>query len=232
MLSSKNRTALSAIATVMLAMLAGTSAHAGRKEFLKLQGRTVAELTPPGWTVAPQGFAAGDLNKDSVEDWAIVFETAVKNKKKEIPRERVLVVAVGSSEGKFTPLLTNDRLILKKERASDKDPFDGVEILNRVLQVDFSGAAGWEWDAAYKFRWENGDFYLIGSEHHSTQQSDPSNEYRLITYYPTSKYEVAKPRKGKQLIPLENSRPLKLGEVGPARTFEPHVEREGLARTR
>lgn len=231
MLPSQKRTLFFAIAALTFASTAATTALAGRKEFLKLQGRTVAELTPPGWNIAPHGFAAGDLNKDSVDDWAIVFETAVK-KKKELPQERVLLVALGSPEGNFTPLLTNDRLILKKERASDNDPFDGLEILNRVLQLDFSGAAGWEWDASYKFRLENGDFYLIGSEHHSTQQTDPSNEYHLITYYPTAKYEVTKPRKGKQLLPLDNPRPLKLSEIGPARTFEPHVEREGLARTR
>lgn len=215
---------------LVLVALNTNPAHAALKDFLSRQGKSVADLTPPGWKIANHGFAAGDLNKDSVDDWAIVFETA--GKKRAVPKERILVIALGSADGNYTPHLANERFILKKEYAGAKDPFDGVEILNRVLQVDFSGASGWDWDASYKFRFDNGDFYLIGSEHHSVQQSDSSNEYHLVTYYPTSRYEVNKPRKGKELMTLENPRKLKLSEVGPARTFEPHVEREGLARTR
>jgi hypothetical protein len=225
------RISISGVAAFAMVALWSTSSDAGGlKDFLKRQGKTVADLTPAGWKVAQHGMASGDLNKDSIDDLAVVFETATK--KHGTPKERVLVIALGSAEGAYVPLLANDRFILKKSRSGEKDPFDGIEILHRVLQVDFSGALGWDWDASYKFRFDNGDFYLIGSEHHSTQQSDPSNEYHLITYYPTSKYEVTKPRRRKELIALENPKKLKLREVGPARTFEPHVKREGLAHTR
>lgn len=40
------------------------------------------------------------------------------------------------------------------------DPYDGMEINHGVLRINFDFVRGFQ---TYKFRWQKGDFYLIGA---------------------------------------------------------------------
>ena len=43
------------------------------------------------------------------------------------------------------------------------DPFSGVEITKNILIINHSGGSSWKWNDTNKFRFQKGDFYLIGT---------------------------------------------------------------------
>jgi hypothetical protein len=132
------------------------------------QNKDFRSLIPQGYDTLYEGVAKGDLNKDGIEDVALALfhrSESIENSDADSIadiRERVLLVLFGSKKG-YTIAARNDSLIMCKQcGGAFGDPFAGIEISKGVLIVYHYGGTSWKWAYTHRFRYQEGDFYLIG----------------------------------------------------------------------
>ncbi|MCA9804373.1 MAG: hypothetical protein KC777_20530 [Cyanobacteria bacterium HKST-UBA02] len=142
---------------------------------LKKTGKQADDFVPRGWTVLAK--AAGDLNDDRIEDCALVVKgESEKFKVRNFDKlgvdlfdtnPRILIILFGEKAG--YKLATASKTIvpipdtpLMEEPVSELVVKDGV--LEFEVQETFN-AGSWRISISrYKFRFEKGDFYLIGAD--------------------------------------------------------------------
>lgn len=157
-------------ALILLAI--GTSAASGKESMAK-QGKSVAELVPSGWEGVQS--AEADFDKDGIADLVIV---AMPNYEEHIyVREDdgyaknlnapVITFYRGNADGIFTQWQQSNHII------PAQDEFMTVEY---GMQVNENGVVTLSWNLFFSaggsdnidikkvFRYQNGDFYLIGEE--------------------------------------------------------------------
>jgi len=102
----------------------------------------------------------GDLDKDGVDELVVVFARDTLWESSE-PRDFVIYK---QKEGKWDVWFENDNVILRADEGGIMgDPFyEGVEIKNGVIHISHNGGSSWKWGYTSKFRYQDGDFYLIG----------------------------------------------------------------------
>ena len=131
---------------------------------------SAAELAGSGWSVKDSVF--GDLNKDGRADMAVVLEYAdsVRERREDsivLHRPRVLLILFRDTAGySYRTVCQNNTFILREDEGwMERDPLDGLTIDEGVLTV---GVDFMRLYKVYKFRYQKGDFYLIGasSERH------------------------------------------------------------------
>jgi hypothetical protein len=103
--------------------------------------------------------ASGDLNKDGIEDLVTVMQDTLHEN---APYR--LQVSFGKGDEKFTPIVFSDKLIEPqypdgRDGFRSGNGFDSVEIKKGILLVNISLLRGY---ITYKFRYQNGNFELIG----------------------------------------------------------------------
>lgn len=101
--------------------------------------------------------AAGDLNGDGVEDWAVVVE---RLSRVEEPGEyftdapRTLAILLGDGKGGFYLGQTNDHFIRRDTQGGVfGDPYEGIRIEGGGLQYSAYGGSSWRWRETYHFSW-------------------------------------------------------------------------------
>ncbi|MCC2545832.1 hypothetical protein LJY25_05205 [Hymenobacter sp. BT175] len=145
------------------ALLAGLSSHAQTAPRIPTTGRTVADFIPARYDTLPAGRAVGDLNRDGRPDVALVLRSKAEEASSEdnLPARRLLVL-FGTPTG-YTLAAQSAKAVLCRECGGIYgDPFAGVTISKGVLSVDHYGGSSWRWSITSKFRYQQGDFYLIG----------------------------------------------------------------------
>lgn len=154
------------ISALLAATLTGT-VHAQR---LKASGMSVKDVVPEGWDFKE---AMGDLNKDGYADLAIIATPDFKEhlQKREDGyvynfNQPILAVYWGESDGVFKLYRQYADII---PHATDENVFYdvGMEITNRnVLKISYStfatGGTGYTGGPTFMFRYQNGNFELIG----------------------------------------------------------------------
>lgn len=109
------------------------------------------------------GSAAGDLDKDGINELAVVYNTRPKDTSvyfDNVPRQLIIYK---HSNRQWIPWKRSVQAILgSAEGGMWGDPFEDIEISNGVLAVVHFGGSGWKWRQTDKYRFQNGDFYLIG----------------------------------------------------------------------
>lgn len=149
----------------------------GQSEVIKLlnKANAIEKLIPKNWKVLST--AKGDLNKDGINDLALVIENTDK-KYLEINEgglgrdtinlnPRILGIYFGNIKGEFIKKEQYNKFIILQDSPTMDEPFDGIEILkNGVLKIDFHfwySAGSWNMsNHTYKFRFQNNKFELIG----------------------------------------------------------------------
>ena len=170
---------------MVIALLAGALSASAQE--LKKTGKTVDELVPAGWVSYD---ASGDLNKDGISDMAIL---AIPNFKENITvrddgyeynfNKPILAVYFGDSNGTLTMWRQYDNVVPGRE--SEVDMYDySLSITERgVMKIDISymtSMGGWGLStAAYLYRYQDGDFYLIG--HDATSLMRNTGEFESIS---------------------------------------------------
>ncbi|MCR2803550.1 hypothetical protein [Paenibacillus soyae] len=141
---------------------------------------------PAGWGVAAKGdpiVAEGDLNKDGVQDVAMIIEQS-ESEAEGAPR-RVLLIAFGSSAGEFSLSIIADKVFMRADEGGVwGDPFESLSIDRGSVVVSHYGGSNWRWYSKYRFRYQDDDWYLIGAtkgEHFTGDESRTEEDYNLLT---------------------------------------------------
>ena len=148
-----------------------------QSEMIQLSDKvnTIDNLIPKNWKILST--ANGDLNKDGIDDLALVIENTetkyLKFNDGRLGRDtinlnpRILAIYFKNTTGHLIKKAQYNEFIILQDSPTMDEPFDGIEILkNGVLKIDFHfwySAGSWNMsNHTYKFRFQNDKFELIG----------------------------------------------------------------------
>ncbi len=103
----------------------------------------------------------GDLDKDGIKEMVAAFDTRKPIEEFDnIPRE--LHIYKKKSNKWILWKKSEQALYGSRDGGMMGDPFDKIEITNGVLLISQAGGSSWKWNVTDKYRYQNGEFYLIG----------------------------------------------------------------------
>ena len=103
---------------------------------------------------------AGDLDKDSIAELVVVYNMGPENEIDGVPRELIIYKICN---GKWTEWKKSDQALYgSKDGGMMGDPFGKIEIKNGILLISQDGGSSWKWGFTDKYRFKDGEFYLIG----------------------------------------------------------------------
>jgi len=200
------------------------------------EARTAEAFIPRGWKL--QARALGDLNRDGLRDAALVARMTDKRNlvvsdwdpaQKYDSNPYMLIVAFARKAGGFELAAADHKLIPRLENQNQDEPFDEVAIVNGTLRVKmhlFMSAGGWQMGgSAYTFRWQDGDFKLIGFDRDSVMRNSGETEEVSINYL-TGRKELKKgnigtDRQTTRTLKITKRPLLDLKDVGDGLMFDP-----------
>ena len=143
--------------------------------WLNLNGISAESFVPPGWSLISK--TEGDLNKDQLNDLAIVVEKADSY---EIDGEtktntlRILGIFLKQKNGSYIKHTQSNTFIISRKNENNFEPFQGLSVTNEgYLEILFQH---WTADAvwfvtihSYKFTLQNNKFELV---QYNTNETD------------------------------------------------------------
>lgn len=150
----------------------------------------IESLIPEGWHLlkseGKQFEARDDLNKDEIEDIALIIEKE-KNESEETP-SRSLLIAFGKESDDYSVSIISNKAILKSNEGGVwGDPLKDISIDRGSVVLNFYGGSNYRWYAKYRFRFQDNDWYLIGATLGSynsgrvTPENANEEDYNLLT---------------------------------------------------
>lgn len=124
------------------------------------EGKTYKDFIPKGYDTL--AIAHGDLDKDGQADMAIVMSDKLEREDRNTEINRPLLIAFKDGD-KYKTVFKGTNVILCYACGGVMgDPFVGISIHKGVLKTNHYGGSAWRWAMTRVFRYQNGDFYLIG----------------------------------------------------------------------
>lgn len=123
----------------------------------------LSSLIPAGKELAllsngQKAIARGDLNKDGIDDLAIIVEDP-----KETMTERELILFFGNVAGAYEQSIYAKEAILCKDCGGVfGEPLEELSIKNNTLLFSFHGGSNERWYSKYRFQYRDRDWVLIG----------------------------------------------------------------------
>ena len=170
---------------VMLCLCVGVQAQE-----LQKQGRDVEDLVPKGWEHTE---ATGDLNKDGIADLVVVATPDFKENTKTRDdgyvynfNQPLLAVYFGTAEGKMQLWRQYDQVIPARQ-----DEYVSIDAsltvtekgVLRISLETFASMGGWGTENSnFSYRYQNGDFNLIGKEYQSMSRNTGEMETTSENY--------------------------------------------------
>ena len=161
-----------------------------RAQELQKQGRGVDDLVPEGWVHTE---ATGDLNKDGIADLVVVATPDFKENTKTRDdgfvynfNQPLLAVYFGTAGGKMQLWRQYDQVI--PARPDEYVSIDtNLTITEKgVLRISletFASMGGWGTEHSnFSYRYQDGDFYLIGKENQSMSRNTGEMETTSENY--------------------------------------------------
>ena len=147
-------------AIALLALLAAQDCFAYT---LPKTGPTVNAFVPSGHKIMQQ--ATGDLNKDGIPDAVLVLKDKKEEKEnsdaEDVPR--LLVIIFGVKGGGYTlSAMSEDTILCKTCGGVFGDPFADLKIIRGTIVIDHYGGSSDRWGFTHRWRFQDGDWYLIG----------------------------------------------------------------------
>ncbi|TXH28892.1 MAG: hypothetical protein E6Q96_04495, partial [Cyclobacteriaceae bacterium] len=106
---------------------------------------------PENWTLVQE--TSGDLNKDSLNDVAMIVEYAGDALEGERPRS-LIILFLDKATQNYTLAATADHVILDAHSGGTMgDPLDKFEIKGGVLRIDFAGGSREQWTTTHRYRY-------------------------------------------------------------------------------
>lgn len=124
--------------------------------------QTIQSFVPKGWKIFEQ--ATGDLNKDSIDDVAVIIEKT-SERVTDDENMRTLLILFKDKKNQYALECTADRgvILAADEGGAMGDPFSGMEIKKNVLKIDHFGGASEKWSTTHRYRYQNNAFHVIGA---------------------------------------------------------------------
>ncbi len=161
-----------------------------RAQQLQQQGRGVEDLVPAGWDHTE---ATGDLNKDGIVDLVVVASPDFKENTKTRDdgyvynfNQPLLAVYFGTAEGKMQLWRQYDQVIPARQ-----DEYVSIDAsltvtekgVLRISLETFASMGGWGTENSnFSYRYQDGDFYLIGKEYHNMSRNTGDMETTSENY--------------------------------------------------
>ena len=172
--------------------------------------------------VIPKGYeildsVRGDLDKDSIEELVIVYNTKEEAdaKSDHLGFRRELVVYKMQKTTWMKWKSSSNVLRYSDEGGMKGDPMGSIEVKKGVLSISHQGGSRWKWNHTDKYRFRNGEFELIGVDY---SYGTPCEYWEMVSFnLTTGKLEYKKE--------IENCE----GEnVGIARTERETIQLKGV----
>ena len=149
---------------------------------LKQQGTGVEELVPQGWSHYE---VMGDMNKDGIADMAVMVNF----------NQPMFAIYFGTADGKLKLWKEYGKLLPANENEDCTNNFTFEittrGVLNITIQPECTQGSYTTEISRYSYRFQNGDFFLIGKETESVQRN--TGEAELVSEnYLTWKRQVKK----------------------------------------
>ncbi len=156
------------------------------------KGQSFKDFVPAGWIIIDSAF--GDLNKDFLDDYALVLqhtdsvkmvEAESDDKDTILAQPRVLLILFKNSSGDSLYLAEqSNSFILVHDDPQMDDPYQSIKIERHVLQIEFNlfyySGSWYVNNAIYKFRYESNQFTLIGAEYSSFHRA--THDFEQYSY--------------------------------------------------
>lgn len=152
---------------IVVCILFSWSAVAQQKVLSKIpvKGSSIAALIPSGYDTLQT--STGDLNKDNVDDLVLVLrpiaeDTVEPGLDDSLPAR---LVSIYFKKGEQYELAgrSDGAILCKTCGGVFGDPFALIAIKKGVIVIDHYGGSNWRWAYTNRFRYQDNDFYLIGS---------------------------------------------------------------------
>ncbi|MBC7829669.1 MAG: hypothetical protein H7122_18140 [Chitinophagaceae bacterium] len=156
-------------------------------------GYKLSDFVPLGWSILDS--AKGDLNKDGINDAAIILEyndsiTFVKSREDTVlTQPRMLLILFKTAlDNNFRVAAQSNSFILNHDSPAMDDPYQELKIDKGVLRIRFHmfyNIGSWYvTNTSYKFRYQQGEFILIGADYYSFHRASLDFEeysYNFLT---------------------------------------------------
>jgi hypothetical protein len=160
---------------------------------IKATGQSIIDFVPTGWTILDS--AHGDLNNDGIKDAAIVIQhrdsVSLVNSLEDtiLTKPRVLLVLFKKpSENIFQLVEQSNSFILKHDNPAMDDPYQELAMNKGILEIKFhlfyNMGSWYVTNAVYRFRFQQGQFVLIGADNSSFHRATHDFEdysYNFLT---------------------------------------------------
>lgn len=111
----------------------------------------------------------GDLDKDGISEKVIVYDT---EKETDLGTERQIFIYKKTND-KWELWKSSVGAILPSQHGGMMgDPFDGISIERNCIVIYHYGGSRQKWSYTHRFRYQSGDFYLIGATINSGSPCD------------------------------------------------------------
>ncbi len=186
--------------------------------------KTVNEIAPTDWTLL--NYTKGDLNGDKLNDLVAVLEykKPVAENRPYYPavetKPRILLIFFKTANGIYNLKLQHNTFLFRDNEDMRPEVFPDLKIRNGVFSLHYDLFHDYP---TYKFRFQKGDFYLIGatiSGIHGGNYSE--NDINLSTgeFHKTSYYIDDEKNVKKESFRLKNLKPIKFTEFKMPLTYK------------
>lgn len=180
------RAAISGLAAAVACLIAPATPTAARTPadapVIAARGARPAAFVPAGWSAIDTAW--GDLNGDGLRDCALIIQRDERPSPDDDAdgRPRILLALLGEAGG-YTLSARADSLVLTEtEGGVMGDPLQDLTIERGCIVISFWGGSREKWNVTYRFRFQEGDWRMIGV---SGGDSDPtrasSYDFNLMT---------------------------------------------------
>jgi len=148
-------------------------------------GKTLGAFVPTGWKILKQ--AEGDLNKDSLPDTVLILASGVEDGDSEdrFDAPRPLLLLLKQTDGGYSLAGNYSNVVLCKMCGGVfGDPLEDLRIDRGTVVIKHYGGSSDRWGFTHKYRFQDGDWYLIGEtdlSHNSFTPLRDVTDHNLLT---------------------------------------------------
>lgn len=104
---------------------------------------------------------SGDLDNDHIKELVVAYDTKVAEYENENVQREIRIYKI--KNGAWEAWKTSEQALHKsRDGGMMNDPYGDIEIRNGILLISQSGGSSWKWNITDKYRYQDGEFYLIG----------------------------------------------------------------------